>query len=498
MDDLRSMPPLAIDDPPILLPFPVRDDATTEEPATISYPGVVDEFAPSRPRSWLHALCDEQAMRGFWALLDQGIVSGASFVTSVLIGHACSRNELGVYYLAMSIVLFVRGIQERLVSVPYMVHCSRRHGQSLAALGGSTLVHQFALSGLTALGLAGFLGILGFLAEPALPPAVVAVMLAAVPLILLREYVRQFTFAHLRFRSAALLDAAVTTIQLGGLFVLGRMHLLTVPAIYALMGASCGLACLGWYVLNREPLVFDRRAIVADWHQNWSFGKWVLISQLVSSMAPSLLPWLLAGARGMEATGELAACCTLAGFANVLLIGLANALTPEAAGAFAQGGSEALWKVLRRATIVFSLVIGALCVLFFAVGSSLVAIVYGSGFAGSGPLLGLLGLNLWAGSIEVVAGNGLWAVDRPRANLWADVTNFTVAALAGTWLVFAAGAMGVALGLCLGAAAGAVVRIRTLVSVLRSIENPQAVPCDVEPPSLFLPEDNYDAGGRNQ
>jgi len=100
----------------------------------------------------------------------------------------------------------------------------------------------------------------------------------------------------------------------------------------------------------------------------------------------------------------------------------------------------------------------------------LVTLVYGSGFAGSGPLLGFLGLNLLAGSIEAVAGNGLWAVDRPRANLPADITNFTVAAVIGTVLVIATGSWGVAIGLGLGATAGATVRFYTLVRVLRSIE----------------------------
>ena len=498
MDDLGSMPPLSIDDEPILLPFPICECMEGDEPATIAYPALADETGAEEPRSRFHALFDDQAMRGFWALVDQGIVSGASFVTSVLIGHACSRGELGVYYLAMSIVLFVRGIQERIICVPYMVHCPQRHGRSLAALGGSTLVHQFVLSGVTSLGLAVFLLMLGFFAEPTLPPSVVAVMLAAVPLILLREYVRQYTFAHLQFMSATLLDAAVTAIQLGGLIVLGWMHQLTVPAIYGVMGAGCGLACLGWYLLRREPFVFDRQSVVADWHQNWTFGKWVLLSQLVSTMAPSLLPWLLAGVWGMGATGELAACSTLAGFANVLLIGLANALTPEAAGAFARGGSDALWKVLRRAATVFTLIIGGLTVLFFVAGNWLVALVYGNGFAGSGPLLGLLGLTLLAGSIEVVAGNGLWAVDRPRANLRADATNFVVAAAAGAWLVFTMGAMGVALGLCLGALAGSVVRIYTLVTVLRSIDAAQTVAFALPRPAVFPPDGIADEGSRDE
>ena len=48
-----------------------------------------------------------------WAVLDQAVVSGTSFATSVLLGRFASQQELGVYYLALSVVYFARGVQEQ-------------------------------------------------------------------------------------------------------------------------------------------------------------------------------------------------------------------------------------------------------------------------------------------------------------------------------------------------------------------------------------------------
>src|SRR5262249_7184664 len=80
------------------------------------------------------------------SISDQALVSGASFATSVIIGRTCSKEDLGVYSLALSLVLFIRGIQGELVCSPYAIFSSRREGRDLAAYTGSTLVHYLSLT----------------------------------------------------------------------------------------------------------------------------------------------------------------------------------------------------------------------------------------------------------------------------------------------------------------------------------------------------------------
>ena len=416
------------------------------------------------------------AGRGMLALFDQGVVSGTSFVTSVLIGHACSAEDLGGYYLALSLVLFVRGIQERIISAPYMVYCARRAGNSGATYAASSLVHQGILSAASLLVMLGLLAAFCWSRQPAIPPLVIATMGAALPFLLLREYVRQFAFAHLEFHVAAILDVIVAVLQLGSLLGLAYWRALTVPWIYGVMGGSCALAGLCWYGVWRPPLKVDLRHVVADWWHNWAFGKWVLASQLLTSVAPCALPWLLNAVHGNAATGEFAACSTLVGFANVLVTGLANQLTPEAATAFAHGGSRALGTILRRALIVFTLTVGCLCLVFLVAGNWLIVLVYGNQFAGSGWLLTILGLALLARCVEMVAGNGLWALERPAANLYGDVANLVVnLALVGC-LVGRLGALALAWAALAGSLVGAVVRHKTLTRILATFPAQPGIP----------------------
>ena len=82
--------------------------------------------------------------RGILSVVDQGLVSAAGFATSVAIGRTCGREELGVYYLVLSVLLVCRGIQEQLISAPYMIYCNQRSGEALATYSGSSLVHQLS------------------------------------------------------------------------------------------------------------------------------------------------------------------------------------------------------------------------------------------------------------------------------------------------------------------------------------------------------------------
>src|SRR3954470_24684248 len=71
------------------------------------------------------------ASRGFLSILDQAIYSGTSFVTAILIGRATSPDQLGLYYVVLSIILVLAGAQEQIVSAPYLVYSKRRQGHDL-------------------------------------------------------------------------------------------------------------------------------------------------------------------------------------------------------------------------------------------------------------------------------------------------------------------------------------------------------------------------------
>ena len=53
------------------------------------------------------------------ALFDQAVVSGASFLTMILIGRWTNPVELGLYAIGASILLSFLATQQTLISLPY-------------------------------------------------------------------------------------------------------------------------------------------------------------------------------------------------------------------------------------------------------------------------------------------------------------------------------------------------------------------------------------------
>jgi len=58
--------------------------------------------------------------REIWALADQGIVSGTSFLTNLMLARFMGLHEFGIFVLAWMSVLFVNSLQTSLIIAPMM------------------------------------------------------------------------------------------------------------------------------------------------------------------------------------------------------------------------------------------------------------------------------------------------------------------------------------------------------------------------------------------
>lgn len=416
------------------------------------------------------------ARQGGLSLIDQGIVSVASFVTSVIVARATSREELGVYYLALTLVLLARGVQMQVVSAPYMIYCHRKHGNDLAAYTGSSLVHQLALSVVGAIGFLG-LGVAFWLgAGPSGLALPVAILSAGLPLLLLREFCRNYALTHLRMIVAITLDGITALIQLGSLLLLWRFELLSIAAVYAVMGIAAGTACLEWFVLQRGRWHVRLSQVGGDWRHNWSFARWALASHLVGCTSPFIIPWILTASAGAAAAGLFGAAGTLVGVANMFVMGLGNFVVAKASIAFAQGGRAGLCRVLRKASLLFGVVVGSFFVVSLVAGEFLMVFIYGHQYDGGGLVLATCVLSLLAMSMGIVSGNGLWVLEKPRATFTADLCALAATLLTAFVLIGPLGALGAALATLAGSVTGGALKSAKFLQLIRSLPPAPANP----------------------
>jgi O-antigen/teichoic acid export membrane protein len=311
------------------------------------------------------------------------------------------------------------------------------------------------------------------------------VLVAAVPLILLREGIRRFCFARLRIGTAIAIDTTFCFLQLASIAALWYFGHLSVPALFIVMGAASGFACCGWLLFKPGRPLVSRDRLGQDWKQNWSFAKWAVLSYLAVDTIPYMMPWIIGIAAGVAATGLFGGCATLLGATNILVHGAGNYLRPKAAHAFAAGGVGALRHVLISVACLFAAAFGLLSLGFIVTGDWLAVLVYGAAFGGTAGVLIALSFNVMVGSLGFVASSGLWALGQPRSSLLADICMLVATLVAAAFLVVPYGPLGAAVAALIGTSLGTVVKILTVHWMMESMRTePVVAGCHFVPENL--------------
>lgn len=410
-------------------------------------------------------------LKGMVTLSDQAIVSATNFLTGVIIGRACSKEQFGLYTLGFSIMLFVVNMQSALITSPYIVYSPRFSGRELTIYTTNTLLHQLCMSVLAVASLAiGSVILAAGHGPPGLASVVLtlAVVLAAITS---REYVRQLSFAWLTIRTAFLLDCCVAIMQLGGLLFLVSQGELSATRTYLVSGAVCGLVTAGWFFLHRSHFTMPAGGAVADFRRNWLLGKWNLAGGLVLLAGIQVYPWILAFFHGNAATGSLAACLGVVFIANPVIIGLGNFLGPKITHAFAQGGTAEAHRIMIKATLVIFVMMSSFSVVMLFFGGTILQMIYGPRYAGFDLVVGVLAMSQVAETVSSPLVFNLFVMGRPDAGFKSYILALLITVTLGLWLVETYGILGVSLSLLAAYTAASVYRwavYRKLVGTLNA------------------------------
>jgi O-antigen/teichoic acid export membrane protein len=392
------------------------------------------------------------------ALADQVVVSAVNFLTGVMIGRACSKDELGLYMLGFSIVFFITTLQNSLIWTPYMIFSPRLRGKEHAEYSGSSLAHQVILSLATIFTLALGASALALGIGPVELAPVLWTLSAVIAFLLMREAARQICFARLRMEMAFLLDCSAAVVQIGGLGMLAYYQRLSASTAWWMAGGASSIAMFLWLAWMRNDMLVRPASVISDLQRNWSFGKWVFVSGITWALTAYLYPWILAGLHGPAATGTWAACLGIVGITNPLVVGIQNFLGPSIAHSSAGGGAPALQRHVFKAAIAMTAILLVLFIPLMIFGGWLVILVYGDNYAGNGLAVCWLTLGTLVGATAFAFSRGLFAIHRAKTDFWANAVGLVVLLVFGLWLAGSYGATGAAFGLLLGNILGLAVR----------------------------------------
>jgi O-antigen/teichoic acid export membrane protein len=391
------------------------------------------------------------------ALADQAVVSGTSFLTTVLIGRFTYPSQLGIYVLAMSLLIAAMNFQHSLIGLPYTIRRNQTQDHDPVDAGRS-LALAAVLGFAAALVIAVVAVVMAFATDPRL--AVVSATLSAVlPLMLVRDFGRDFGIARLQFGEVLVLDLTVSLIQIGALCILARLNWMSGGAALAATGAACAVAGIAGFCWTRGNFAFGIAGLFNTARESWDAGKWLLANLLTLVTQVQITYWLVAAIAGTAETGVYAACMSVAGLANPMITGLSNPMFAKAASTYAQGGI----KRLRTEALTDALLLGAATTAFCAVillfGADIMRLLFrGGDYAGNDAVIVSLALWLLATAIGMPASNALSVMDRARENFYYGLAGSLLSTALVLPLLVDWGVLGAALGLLAGSAARSATR----------------------------------------
>lgn len=349
------------------------------------------------------------------AWIDQAVVSGASFLALVLLGRWTGPDQLGAYAIGMSVLTLLMSAQHSLITRPYSIKLDSAPGDP-----GQQAFNTLALSILFSAGavfllVASALTLSAFNSSQGLAKMTWALALAT-PFVMLREYARKFAFAHLRMVDALIVDAVVAAASFGLILWLHWTDQLSAITAILSVGLSCAVGAFGWLFASRHAFTACLKLLTTTMESNWSMGKWFLWGQIAMQIQGYVVYWLTLAIVGVTTTGVFTACMSIVAFANPILFGFFNVLTPKSVRVLRNEGTAGLRRQAALDSLLLAALMGAFCLLVVTVGSDVMEFLYpGPNFQGYGHILIVLALSAFAGAIGVPASVALASAEHARA-----------------------------------------------------------------------------------
>jgi O-antigen/teichoic acid export membrane protein len=390
------------------------------------------------------------AQEGYLAAIDQGAISLANFLATVILARAVSPTELGAYSVGFTALRLARSVQEGLIVQPMNVIGAGMDNASFKRYATSTSLIQVLLAVVSSAGVAGLGWLLTITGNDVAGPTVFALWFTFLGW-LMQEHIRRMLYTR-----GAVFSAVANTV----LANIARLALMVYWIRGGRLSGIAGLDAIGWGSLvallpglwaTRRYWSLESLDLRVTWRRNWEFGRWVMGGTIANWVSVEFYPVLTAGLVSFAAAGAYRALQNLVAPIHLLLRATDTFLTPRAARLFDQGGQQALNRTLRLIYVVAGIpVLGFLgTAILFPV--PLLHFLYGDtyiGYAGGMVLMAIFYALLYA-YWPVQTALKAARLSRPIfiANVLAAVCMFTI----GIWAIYQWGVYGTIAGQALNA-----------------------------------------------
>lgn len=404
------------------------------------------------------------AHRASLALVDQAVVSGTNFATSIIIARFCDKAQLGLYLLAWSTIFIFNEVLSAVITTPYVVMSPTLQSERQAGYRGSALLHQVLLS-LVAVLVLSPVGLWLRFGKRSELGALLEVVSGLLIILLFREFSRRMWFAHLEMRAAVLADTGASLLQMLLLGTIIAAKHLNAATAYAAIATAAAVPSTAWLLMYRKRLRLSAPTALRDFRMNWGLAKWIACSGAFWAAAMYSYPWLLVWIRGASVAGIWAACYGLVALSNPVLLGFGNYLGPKIAHIQGDDGVWAMRRYVYRSSLHFVSLLLPFALLVWFFGNFFIQHLYGPGFVGHEVVVRILAANvLLLGAVFSIT-RGFFVLQRADLDTYVNILAIASLFLLGLPMVRWYGVVGAAIGLTATAALTGVVRAVIFVRV---------------------------------
>ncbi len=329
--------------------------------------------------------------RGGFAVLDQGLYSGANFLTSVLLARWLSGEQYGAFTVAFSMVFLLTAAHSALLTEPMLVYGAGKYGDRFAGYFRLLLDGHFLLA-LAASAASALAAAILWLAGSAAAAGTLGGLALAAPFVLLAVLVRRAFYVVRKPGWSAFGSAMYLLIVVGGLFAINRRGALSGGISLVLMGISGALTSLALLLILKPRLKRESRRelakmVVAD---HWRYGRWAIGSSLLSSSFGAIYYLVVTAFLALESVGTLRAIQNLFAPISQFSLSITWFLVPWCAKRALRLGPGCLTgDAVRISTGLAGAAVLYLLLMVFA-GPALVELLYAGRYAGQARLIVIL------------------------------------------------------------------------------------------------------------
>lgn len=368
------------------------------------------------------------ASKGFWAIADQGLFSGANFIINILLARWLGPEDYGAFAVAFAIFLFLSGFHNALLLEPMSVIGPTRYSNQIGAYLSTQVGLHFALTFPIAIltFLTGILMQAAGIGNPSLAWALIGSGVA-LPFILLLWMTRRMFYLLRRPAGAFLSSLFYALFLIAGMWGLRIKHLDSSLTAFAWMGITCLLISV---VAGNWLLYKEKREVRLAWKeilpQHWDYGKWVLAASVLYLFAGQLQTFFLAGLLDLESAGAFRAMQNFSLPMTQTITAISTLGLPGLAYEYGQGNLHSMRRKGFFITLSLILVAIAYEIFLWALAAPLERWIYGGKYADYASAIPLLGLVPVFTALATGFSLLLRAVQKSEIYLISGVITFTV------------------------------------------------------------------------